>query len=105
MPSGIERAPVHTIEAGLPQTAAAQNSLSTFVRLLIHDRWVKQYLELDSETPFRLDGEALEARRQHQQSGREMYYHDSRGISHLGKLAMSTVEQIETEFASQTVLD
>lgn len=105
MSQGIERAPVHSLNAGPPISPAGEASAAAFGRIIAHAFWVNNYLGIGGEHPFQADAAALEDRRKHIRDGQELRYHAARDIKQLGTLVVATVDQIEAEFANQTVLD
>ncbi len=105
MSVGVERAPIHSLEGGMPTSYAGKVSMSAFMQIMSHGQWIDAYLDLGGYEPFRADVTAIEARRDHLELGKTLAYCHSRDVNQIGKLLVSTVDDIEAEFRGQTVLD
>lgn len=105
MTDGIERGPVYPDIPEPPLSAAQVESLQTFYAVDEHLDLISTIFELESDEPYRLSADDIEARRFQQDVGRRSAYRRSRTTREIGSVLMATVAQIEDEFRGRSLLD
>ncbi len=102
--SGIPRSPYPSADFELT-SVSDQDSVVTYDTIVEHETWVREYLGLGGEEPFKVTAKALEKRRQQFAASQEAAYATTRDAHQISMMLGGTVSQIEDEMRRRTVLD
>lgn len=102
---GLERAPIDR-EGNCPvDNQRSRESIAAYQQILAHQRWLSDRLGFESDDPYRASPEDLEERRAILDWSKSQSHATARSAHHLALLALTTVSQLESEFAGTTLLD
>lgn len=103
--SGLERAPIDRDGLCEENNQRSRESIAAYQQILSHQRWLSDRLGLESDDPYRASPEDLEERRAILDWSKSQSHATARSAHHLAVLALTTVSQLESEFAGTTLLD